>query len=692
MTITRCLLLGLILVLPVEAQSPSAKSQAVFKAGQLEKRCASHFARYERFKSTDRLRNMGSSGRVEWVDVTLALRRELSMALGPYLAALDAGWKGDDAELKQARATLEQMSLRMEKCGVWTCFRWEDPRLSDGARDALDKIRAKAWEATLLAEAGQLDKAADALQFARKLLAEMARDVEKALDDGRKVEDPRQHPAHARTVAEVDRLEGSVKGDLANLQGTRDQLKKDTEALAAVVEEVRNFLRSIGSLDYRSGTEDRMIAAAEQLAGKLDGFEGEIRGRATAMLESFKGRYGADRDAIVASIKKIMGSRQLDVPHSPQSLFESLERDLKEVERARSDAGREMIEIAKRNAATKAVDADRREQSFGVARRCLEVALKLDAANRDAQELQGSLGAGAAAADEKAEAIIDAGTWEPHSSRFQGPGDADDLAESARKWLAGDAGWTKDKDLLAVRVNGDWLVAKKNILGKTTNWGLPIEAAFLRHKDRDADRDVAWVYTLTMVTREAEQAPPWESARVGSNRRMRASKVSAPGAAGKGPGTVPRLLLAAALLCSGLLLAGPFLTTKVAALGPVVGMLRPIRPMIGVAALVIGLVFLISNLLSPLSDLLPQAAAIVAGLFLGLELLLKKPARLATAEGDDLTNKAGRKVDAAVEKTQEFLAKHQQSVKKIEKYQIPLGILCLVLALLHLVGAGATFL
>jgi len=692
MTITRCMLLGLILVLPVEAQSPSAKSQAVFKAGELEKRCAPHFTRYERFKSTDRLRNMGSSGRVEWVEVTLAMRHELSMALGPYLAAIDAGWKGDDAELKRARTALEAMSVRMKECGVWTCFRWDEPRLSDGARDALDKIRAKAWEATLLAEAGQLDKAAAALQFARKLLKEMGDDVEKALDGGRKVEDPRQHPAHARTVAEVDRLEGSLKGDLGKLQGTRDQLKKDTEALGVVVEEVRAFKQSIGSLDFRSGTEDRMIAGAEQLVGKLDGFASGTRGKADAMIKSFGDSYGADRDAIAASVRRIMGDNRLDVPHSPQSLFESLDRDLKEVERARADAGRQMIELAKRAAATKAVDADRREKSFATARRCLEVALGLDPNNSAAKDLQGSLGAGAAAADEKAEAIIDAGTWKPHSSRFQGPGEADDLAESARKWLAGDAGWTKDKDILAVRVNGDWSVAKKDILGKTTNWGLPIEAAFQRHGDRDADRDVAWVYSLTIVTREAEQAPPWESARVGSNRRMRASKVSATGAAGKTPGMVPRLLLFGALLCSGLLLAGPFLTTKVAALAPVVGMLRPIRPLIGVATLVIGLVFLISNLLSPFSDLLPQVAAIVAGLFLGLELLLKKPARLATAEGDDLAHKAGQKVDAAVEKTQQFLAKHQESVKKIEKYQIPLGILCLVLALLHLVGAGATFL
>lgn len=689
MTTARCVLLGLILVVPVEAQSSSAKTQAVYAASQLEKRCESHFARYERFKSTDRLLDMGGSGRPEWVEIALSLRQEWSMVLGRYLAALDSGLKADDAELAQARATLDKLLERMRACGVWTCFRWEDPRLSDGARDNLDKIRAKAWEATLLVQAGQLDQGAEAFAFARKLLAEMGRDVEQALDQGKQVEDPRQHPAHARTVAEVDRLEGSVKGDLGKLQATRDQLKNDTTALGTVVEEVRAFKQSIGPIDFRSGTADRMISGAEQLAQKLDGFT-EARGRADAMRESFSNKYGADRDAIAASVRRIMGKQSLDVPHGPGSLFDSLDRDLKEIDRARADAVRQMVDAAKRNAATRAVDADRREQDFGTARRCLEIALKLDPDSAEAKEVMQSLGAGAAAADEKAQAVIDAGQWEPHSSRFQGPGDPDELAESAREWLLAD--WTKDKDLLAVRVNGDWFVAKKDIFGKPTNWGLPVEAAFKRHTDRDAGRDVAWVYSLSMVTRENEKAPPWEGARVGSNRRMRASKISAPGAAGKAPGMVPRLLLFGALACCGLLLAGSYLTTRVAALAPVVGALRPLRSLIGVAALVIGLVLLIGNLLSPLADLLPQAAAIVAGLFLGLELLLRKPARLATAEGEDLAHKAGQKVDAAVEKTQAFLAKHQGSVRKIERYQVPLGILCLVLALLHLVAAGASLL
>ena len=47
---------------------------------------------------------------------------------------------------------------------------------------------------------------------------------------------------------------------------------------------------------------------------------------------------------------------------------------------------------------------------------------------------------------------LDAGTWEDHFGNFRGPGSADDLAASAMKWLAADAGWSKDKDVIAVRV------------------------------------------------------------------------------------------------------------------------------------------------------------------------------------------------------------------------------------------------
>jgi len=70
---------------------------------------------------------------------------------------------------------------------------------------------------------------------------------------------------------------------------------------------------------------------------------------------------------------------------------------------------------------------------------------------------------------------------------------------------------------------------------------------------------------------------------------------------------------------------------------------------------------------------------------------MKKPAKLATDDSDDLAGKAGKNVDEAVRKTQEFLSKQEQRILKLEKYQIPMGIVCLVLALLHLFAGGVIF-
>ena len=94
------------------------------------------------------------------------------------------------------------------------------------------------------------------------------------------------------------------------------------------------------------------------------------------------------------------------------------------------------------------------------------------------------------------------------------------------------------------------------------------------------------------------------------------------------------------------------------------------------ATLVIGAILLVLGILSPISDILPQAAAIVAGLFLGIELLLKK------------RSDSG----AAVEKAQEFLAAQAGNIRKIQRIQIPLGVACLVLALIHLFAGQVTLL
>lgn len=678
-----------LLAAPTLAQSPSARTQAVFTASQLEKRCASQFKRYERLSDGGRLQEMDGSGRPVHVGITGSLRTELSQAIGGYLKALDSGWEASDPELSKARETIQSMQARMEEIGVWTCFEWDEKRLSDGARDGLDKIRLKAWEGTLLAKDGKIDEAAAAFAFARKLIEEHGETIEETLDQGRDVVDTRKHPAYARTVDEVDRLQDSVQDALDEVQGEREQLREDVEDLAAVQEKAAPFLREVQSFKSFSGTEDEIIDAMNERRKKIDAFESELGSEVNEALASFTKKYGSDRDAIQASVTRIMGGKSLDVPHSPQFLVDLLESGLSKMAESRKGMVEELLDIARSNSSSDGVDAARREAIFGRARRSLELALEIDPENAEAKKVMDGLGAGASAAEAAEAARLDVGTWDDHSSRFQGPGSVGSLASSAEDWLAGDAGWTKDKDVLAVRINGDWLVAEQDIKGQPTAWGLPIEAAFVRHSDRDADRDVAWVFRLTMVTRDNEKAPPWKAARVGSNRQMRASKIDGAGGSG-GPSSVFTLVLALALLGSGVLLVRPFVTSRAPALDSLYKLLVPLRSLVGVATLGIGVVLLILSLLSPISDILPQAAAIVAGLYLGIDLLVKKRPEPDTPEGEDGKRQAGKSAVAAVGKAQDFLAGREQSIRKIEKIQVPLGVACLVLALIHFFAAQVT--
>jgi len=150
------------------AQSDSAKTQAVFTADQLEERCAAAFKRYERFESSGRLLEDGSTGVRVWVEIADSLRHELSAAITGYLKAVDSGWESSDAGLVQARGKIDAVHARMKEIGVWTCFRWEDASLPAAARDGLDKIRTPAWEGALLVELGRHDDGAASFWFARR--------------------------------------------------------------------------------------------------------------------------------------------------------------------------------------------------------------------------------------------------------------------------------------------------------------------------------------------------------------------------------------------------------------------------------------------------------------------------------------------------------------------------------------------
>jgi len=160
-------------------------------------------------------------------------------------------------------------------------------------------------------------------------------------------------------------------------------------------------------------------------------------------------------------------------------------------------------------------------------------------------------------------------------------------------------------------------------------------------------------------------------------------------------GSLLWLVLGLANIVAGLLAAAPLLAVKAPQLKTVYEKLTPFRNVVGVATLVIGLASFVWALLhlAPLSSILPQASALVVGVFLGKELLMRKPALAeASAASGAAAQKAAAAADAAAAKAQELLVKYQSKVALLDLYQVPIGIACMVLGVLHLLMGGAALL
>ena len=166
-----------------------------------------------------------------------------------------------------------------------------------------------------------------------------------------------------------------------------------------------------------------------------------------------------------------------------------------------------------------------------------------------------------------------------------------------------------------------------------------------------------------------------------------------------------RLALSFVLLAAGIILLGKVLEQFQDKIGTLMQPLLKIKALIGVISLGLGAAFFVKNLLvlSPLADILPQVIAVIAGLYLGLDLLLKKPATseqsqthetAGVAEGAEKhedqaktleANKVEEAAMASVEKAQDFLAGKRSLIDQLKAYEVPLGAASLVLGLLHLI-------
>lgn len=263
--------------------------------------------------------------------------------------------------------------------------------------------------------------------------------------------------------------------------------------------------------------------------------------------------------------------------------------------------------------------------------------------------------------------------WPGHDKHFAGPGTRSELVTAARMYLehAPDWGANQDNpaDILAIAINGDWWSVEKNILGETTTWGLPVYVALV---DKDTPPGSVRVIEVLLCTSGGKKAPPFVGVRVGESWMMRRENLPAGGKDGNGRGlfgTISWLALVLANVVAGLLAAEPLLLPKAAALRRVYAVLIPERGLIGFIVVVVALLVFVRNLLrlAPLADLLPIVAALAAGLVLGKEMIMRAL--------------AGTKAGAMLSEQAQWLA-------ALAARQVPLGIVCLVLGVLHVLVGG----
>jgi len=440
-----------------------------------------------------------------------------------------------------------------------------------------------------------------------------------------------------------------------------------------------------------------------------------------AQLDAFSKKYGSDSSAIDRKMTDLVRDRKEQPEGDAGTAFRELSRWVKNIPEARKAKAGEVFRKTKQiDDRIKLSKTHVRKGDYDELRSTLQLVLRYDPEHAEAKARLGRVDTDQKEAFAAVEKGIDEGKWPPHVPDFAGPGTPDELAGACMDYFRKNpTKKAKPDHTVAVSIRGQWYSFKKNIVGETIQWGLPIYAAC--YNDDEEKRDEARVFSLTMLTQEergVKKAPPWLGVTVGDLYKMRLSKIR-PGGARRGrttggvSGRLFWLALALANLVAGLLAAAPLLKPKVPQLGVVYDKITPLRNLLGVIALAVGVVCFLRAMLfcgfAIFADLLPQISVVVAGLFLGKEMLLKKPTEAKPADEEEkpdeekedeekeddaeesITEKGTEAAGAAVGKAQDILSKHADKIEMLEKYQVPIGIACIALGLLHLL-IGSTFL
>ena len=334
---------------------------------------------------------------------------------------------------------------------------------------------------------------------------------------------PADHPAFVSIEQRIANARAAGAGQVVSLderKADRASVAADIgsrlEAIDAAGNEVEERARADGGLALPA-VNPTAAAHIEQLTRKLEAVEA-LRLEALATVAARTDGYGQDPVAAVERMEKESGASAVAARNAARYLAQTLPQEI-------SDARLSAAQTIETLVASRMDAFDRgRVQDFSFRQQLDELGATLDAAVKLAPDaprlgqLRRRFQADRIGWEARWLAAIDKRQFEHHP-------DADTSAAilagaeafAERQW--GEDGRYEYQDLV---VTGPWRVTKKDLLGRPTQYGLPVIVAV--EDPRDSGRDVWRYFELTLVTPESaapKQAPPFEGQHVGDSGYLR---------------------------------------------------------------------------------------------------------------------------------------------------------------------------
>jgi hypothetical protein len=299
----------------------------------------------------------------------------------------------------------------------------------------------------------------------------------------------------------------------------KEEVKADWQAFVDYHREFRGKFDAIfnanGQVMFDPGTMDAAMVKLEHL--RLTDVP-EARRR----LDLFGVRYGRDTDSIDRRLFELTPENTRKSRLDPENQrpdgsaghsFSELQRMLKLIAEGPVAQAAGILTTVRSEAANTSQKSDalytRLEAQLGAALRLdpanAEVHAELTAIQKQRSGLQ------AAAGDR-----LRTAKFPPGVGRFAGPGDPKDLAAAAIRYF--NEVYPKEK-AIAASVAGDWVSARKNLVGQTIQWGLPVFIASIQNSSKEVCR----VFKMTVLASEGNsppKAPPFRDHWTGDSYQM----------------------------------------------------------------------------------------------------------------------------------------------------------------------------